>query len=75
MPTPGGGETPVRADDAEFTRFLSRQTGRLAGLCEFAERSREVPQFPCRDFLSQLNREATRVEELVDAHGAQTNEK
>ncbi|NBF39584.1 MAG: hypothetical protein GVY14_04155 [Spirochaetes bacterium] len=75
MPTPGGGETPVRADDAEFTRFLSRQTDRLAGLCEFAQRSREVPEFPCRDFLSQLNREATRVEELVDAHGAQTNEK
>ncbi|MFP4375013.1 MAG: HPr family phosphocarrier protein [Spirochaetaceae bacterium] len=75
MPIPGGGEIPIRSDDAEFTSFLSRQTGRLAGLSRFAEQSKSMPEFPCRDFLSLLNREAARVEELVDAHGAQTNEK
>jgi hypothetical protein len=61
--------------DTEFTEFLTRQTGRLAMLCRFAQRSAEEPQFPCRDFLSQLNREATRIEEIVDVHGAQNNEK
>lgn len=70
-----GGEYATRADDAEFTRFLAGQTDRLSGLCAVARRSAAEPRFPCRDFLSALHREATRVEELVDAHGAQTNEK
>lgn len=61
--------------DVKFTRFLVRQTGRLAVLCRFARRSAAEPAFPCRDFLSQLNREATRLEEIVDVHGAQNNEK
>ncbi len=67
---------PARAtDDSEFIEFLSRHTDRIADLCRFARDSRDKPEFPCRDYLSHLHREATHLEELVDGHGAQNNEK
>ncbi|MFO8063429.1 MAG: hypothetical protein R6V29_02210 [Spirochaetia bacterium] len=52
-----------------------RYTPKIADLCCTARDSGTSADFPCRDFLSELYREATRVQELVDGHGGQTNEK
>lgn len=70
-----GRNKATKADDTEFTHYLSKYTDRIAELCEIARDSNDRPEFPCRDFLNVLFREAARIEELVDGHGAQTNEK
>lgn len=62
-------------EDGTFTEFLHSRTARLADLCVFAQVYASAPEFPCRDYLSHLNREARQLEELVDGHGAQNNEK
>ncbi len=70
-----GRSKPTSIDDTDFSSFLSRYTVRVAELCNIACDSESSPQFPCRDFLISLNREAARIEELADGHGAQTSEK
>jgi hypothetical protein len=62
-------------DDREFTAFLRDRTSRMEALCRFAQESGQQPEFPCRDYASHLNREALQLEELVDGHGAQNNQK
>jgi hypothetical protein len=47
----------------------------VAELCRFAIAAEHEPQFPCRDYLSHLHRETARVQEIVDGHGGQNNEK
>lgn len=66
-----GGPLP----DTEFTEFIRERTTRIEALCRFAQNSAQEPNFPCRDYVSHLNREALRLEELVDGHGAQNNQK
>lgn len=65
----------LRARDGEFIAFIGPYTDPLTGLCSIAVNSSNTSPFPCREFLSRLHREATRIEELVDGYGAQTNEK
>ncbi|MFP4232395.1 MAG: HPr family phosphocarrier protein, partial [Spirochaetaceae bacterium] len=62
-------------NERDFTRFLAQEIVQLGDLCTFCLKMAEAPEFPCRDFLSLFHREAARLEELVDGHGAQNNEK
>ncbi|MFW5728522.1 MAG: hypothetical protein ACOCYC_01290 [bacterium] len=64
-----------QADDVEFTEFLKERAAHLADLCRFAHESGHKAEFPCRDYVSHLNHEAAQIEELVDGHGGQKNEK
>lgn len=73
--TSSGTGSPQALEDTTFTDFLHSRTERLADLCVFAQKYAAAPEFPCRDYLSHLNREARQLEELVDGHGAQNNEK
>ncbi len=72
---PGAGNKDTGQGDAEFTDFLKGRAAALADLCRFAQESGRKTEFPCRDYVSHLNREAAQVEELVDGHGGQKNEK
>lgn len=58
-----------------FLDDVTRYATPVVELCHFALDNRREKRFPCRDFLSRLNTESTRLEELVDHYGAQTNEK
>lgn len=78
MPLFGKGRTTDRSTHNEtydeYKRIVSRLTEPVLGLCHFALNQTKNPAFPCRDFLSNLHREASRLQELIDSHGAQTNE-
>jgi len=60
-------------EQAAVLADLSVQSVPLLELCHFAIASVEKPAFPCRHYLSHLHREATRLEEMLDHYGAQTN--
>lgn len=75
MPLFGKRATTTSSDDREFIIFIGQYTGPLAGLCSIAVGGSKTSEFPCREFLSRFHREATRIEELVDSFGGQTNEK
>jgi hypothetical protein len=66
--------TPRPADYNDYKEVVQTHTVPVLGLCHFALRQAANPAFPCRDFLSNFNRETTRLQELIDSHGAQTNE-
>jgi hypothetical protein len=65
---------PRPADYADYRDVVGRLTAPVLNLCHFAIQSQDNPAFPCRDFLSNLHRETARLQELIDSHGAQTNE-
>ncbi len=65
---------PPAGDYEEYRQTVMKLTAPVIGLCEFALRSQKNAAFPCRDFLSMLHRESSRLQELIDGHGAQTNE-
>ncbi len=67
-----GGPSPV--DYEEYRQTVMKLTTPVLGLCQFALKSKSNPAFPCRDFLSLLHQKTSRLQELVDSHGAQTNE-
>lgn len=57
-----------------FTKQVARYSIPVLELCHFALNSWANSSFPCRDFLNRLRTDSTRLEELVDYYGAQTNE-
>lgn len=59
----------------QFVALATHHARPVIQLCRFALKQEQNPAFPCRDFLSRLNRAASRLQEMVDAHGAQTNER
>lgn len=75
MPLFGRRVTQSVSDDSEFRTYIGQYTDQLTGLCAIALGATKLPEFPCREFLSRFNREATRIEEMVDGYGAQNNEK
>lgn len=62
-------------DHGSFLDDAKRYATPVVELCHFALDNHREKRFPCRDFLSRLHTESTRLEELVDHYGAQTNEK
>ena len=63
------------SDHGTFVEDVKTYATPVVELCHFALEHKKKRLFPCRDFLSRLNNESTRLEELVDHYGAQTNEK
>lgn len=61
-------------DYTDYRRIVRRQMAGVLDLCHFALDSNENPAFPCRDFLNSFHRVTTQLQELLDSHGAQTNE-
>jgi hypothetical protein len=67
-----GGPSPVDYED--YRQTVIKLTIPVLGLCHFALKSQSNPAFPCRDFLSLFHQKTSRLQELIDSHGAQTNE-
>jgi len=57
-----------------FHSEVEHYAASVINLCRYAIASRDNPAFPGREFLNRLNSAATRLEELLDFHGAQQNE-
>jgi hypothetical protein len=66
-------EHKAGVNDGTFETNIATLSQPILELCTFGLRSLENENFPCRDFLIHLHREATRLEELVDYYGAQRN--
>jgi len=64
-----------QVDHEDFRRTVRKMTEPVVGLCHFALQAQDDPAFPCRDFLSRFRERTARLQELLDAHGAQTNER
>lgn len=65
--------TPRTGDYADFLTTVSIYTVPVLRLCHFALKQRRNADFPCRDYLGHLHRDASALQELLDLHGAQTN--
>ena len=61
--------------DEVFVRLLTPYTERITELCRIAEAALATPELLRQDFFTTLYAEASRIAELADSHGAQTNEK
>ncbi len=66
------GERP--GPEETFGAHVKRYARPVMDLCRFAQLAQDRPGFPCRDYLNRLHRESTRLEELLDHYGAQTND-
>lgn len=60
--------------EALFRSQIEHYAGPVIDLCRYAVASHTKRGFPERQFLNQMNSVATRLEELLDHHGAQLNE-
>ncbi|MEX2442492.1 MAG: hypothetical protein WD492_02720 [Alkalispirochaeta sp.] len=65
--------TPRAGDHADFLKTVTTYTVPVLRLCHFAFKQKRNPDFPCRDYLGHLYRDASTLQELIDLHGAQTN--
>ena len=61
-------------DYTAYKQIVRRYSTGVLRLCYFALRSQDNPAFPCRDFLSSFHRETAQLQEMIDSHGAQTNQ-
>lgn len=65
--------TPQTGDYEDFLKTLTTYTVPVLRLCHFAFEQKRNPDFPCRDYLGHLHRDASMLQEILDLHGAQTN--
>ncbi|MFW5694859.1 MAG: HPr family phosphocarrier protein [Alkalispirochaeta sp.] len=65
--------TPRQGDYDDFLETVITYTEPVLRLCHFAFKQEHNPDFPCRDYLGHLHRDASTLQELLDLHGAQTN--
>lgn len=63
-----------RRHEATFRSQVAHYATPVLRLCEHAVRKRPGRDFPSRDFLHRLHSAATRLQELLDHHGAQHSE-
>lgn len=67
--------TPDRDNEEMFRAQVEHYATPVIRLCEYALAASQEPDFPCRDFLNRLHSDARRLQELLDHHGAQHNER
>ncbi|MFW5743969.1 MAG: HPr family phosphocarrier protein [Spirochaetota bacterium] len=63
-----------RRQEATFRSQVAHYATPVLRLCEHSLRTQPSRAFPSRDFLHRLNSGATRLQELLDHHGAQHSE-
>jgi hypothetical protein len=64
---------PRVGEYADFLKTVTTYTAPVLRLCHFAYKQKRNPDFPCRDYLGHLHRDASTLQELIDLHGAQTS--
>lgn len=57
--------------EAVFRKQVEHYSAPVLDMCSHAIRSYDHPKFPSREFLNRLRGSTTRLEELLDYHGAQ----